>query len=229
MATYNEIIFDIAESLRGLKISDDTEISNSNIKYHLNNQRALWLRNEYNKPGRTIDPQLIQSIRCMEVITVDAAECCSVTLDCYVMRTREKIPSLLELHTGVAITRVGPVHITKPAFNFSPYQKAIFSLDNKFTKNGVFTFLLNGYIYILTNNPSYQTLENITVSGVFANPEDLRKYKCEGAPCFSDDDEYPMNNWMIPYIKEQVINQFKLSLSIPRDEVNDAKEDLQKQ
>jgi hypothetical protein len=47
------------------------DISFKRILYTVNIQRDLWINNEYNKPGRQIDPILIQSLGCVEVITVD--------------------------------------------------------------------------------------------------------------------------------------------------------------
>lgn len=231
MASYNEIVYDIMELIRGNQLSDDTDISETQIRYHLSNQRSLWLRNEYNKPGRKIDSQIEQDLGCLELEEVDAADCCEIQSGCTALRTKKQLPKLLELHSGEAITRVGPINKMKAPFAFDSYNKAVYSVNNKYSRKSVTSFLLNGYIYLIIDDPAYQTLEYINVRGVFANPEDLKDYKCdhEGTACFSYDDEYPINNWMIPYIKEQILNQLGMSLQIPKDELNDAKEDLNKQ
>jgi hypothetical protein len=229
MATYNQIAYDILEIVKGNQISDDVDISIPHIMYHINNQRALWIRNEYNKPGRKVDQHLVQDLGCLELTTVDAAECCSVTTDCVALRTKNKIPAFIELHNGVALTRVGPVNKLKPPFNLTSYAQAPYMSANKYTGNTVNAFVLNDYVYILTNDVSMQTMDYINVQGIVADPEVLVDYHCEssGDPCFSYDDEYPMNTWMIPYIKEQVLAQFGLSLQTPKDEGNNAKDDSQ--
>jgi len=231
MATANELIFDTMELIRGNQIGDDVEVSEDQVLYQWNNQRALWLRNEFNKPGRTIDPFLEQDLGCLKLTEADAADCCEIQTGCTVLRTELKIPKTIELHSGPAITRVGPVHKLTVPFTFDNYQKVIYTANGKYTgKKGVFTFLLNDYMYLVSKDPKAQLLDYINVRGVFANPTDLSAFACEdGSACFSYDDEYPINNWMIPYIKEQVLQQFGMSLQIPKDDANDAKEDLAKQ
>lgn len=227
MATFNEIIFDTLESLRNHKISDDIDIDESQVIYHWNNQRALWLKNEYNKPGSMIDPYTEQDLGCLTLATADAAECCDISSGCTILRTEVKIPRTIQLHSGPAITRVGLVNKLTVPFSFTNYQKAIYTMNGKYTgKKGVFVFLLNGYMYLVTKDPYIQLMDYINVRGVFENPMDLTAFKCDDAPCFSFDEAYPLNNWMIPYIKEQVFNQFGMSLQIPKDKTNDATEDL---
>ena len=226
MATFNELIFDIMETMRGNKVSDDTDLSERNIVYHLNNQRALWLRNEYNKSNRKIDPQIEQDLGCLKIVEVDAAECCTVDLGCTVLRTELQIPNLLELHSGPAVTRVGPVHKLEKPFNFMEYNQAIYASAGKYSGRVTVAFLLNDFIYMIIKDPAYQNLEYINLRGVFTSPTDLIAFQCDEGACFSYDDEYPINSWMIPYIKEQILNQFGMSLQIPKDTTNDAKEDL---
>ena len=226
MATYNEYIYDIIEGLRNNYISDDVNISNLNVGFHLSSQRATWLRNEFNKPGRVIDSQVVQTL-CAKLIPVSASECDCVELDCFVLRTEQKIPKLLELHSGPALIRVGPVNITNQKFNFVPQEQAILSASNKYTKNSVYLFLYNSYLYMITNNTSYQTLEYLSIKGVFDNPLDLQNFTCNNESCFTLDSEYPLPFWMYSYVRELVIQQFKpRSLS---DTANDAKEDVNKQ
>lgn len=230
MATFNELIYDTMELIRGNKISDDTDLSESHIMYHWNNQRALWLRNEFNKPGRMIDPFLEQDLGCLTLTTADAADCCEITHGCTILRTARKVPKTIELHSGPAITRVGLINKLTVPFSFTNYQKAIYTMNGKYTgKKGVFVFLLNGYMYLVTKDPTIQLLDYINIRGVFENPMDLASFTCNGSSCFSYDDPYPINNWMIPYIKEEVLKQFGISLQIPKDSTNDAKEDITKQ
>ncbi len=230
MATYNQIAYDILEILKNNQISDDVDISLEHILYHVNNQRALMLRNEYNKPGRKIDQHITQDFGCLKLIEVDAAECCSVTLDCIALRTEKKIPPLLELHSGSALTRVGPVNKLAAPYTLVDANRVSFNKHNKYTGNDVQAILLNDYIYIVTDNPAMQTLEWINARGVIANPEDVQNFRCDahGTPCFSYDDEYPINTWMLPYAQEQILQKFGVSLQMPKDNDNNAKENVSK-
>lgn len=230
MATYNKVIYDILELLKSNKISDDVDISPLQIDFHLSNQRALWLRNEYNKPGRTIDPQIVQDLKCLELEEVNAADCCGVTVPCIALRTKKQLPQFVELHSGPAITRVGPPNKLRTSFNFGSQEKSIYSMSNKYTYKTVETFILNNYLYILTRDPDYQTMDYVNIQGVLSDPLELRDFKCDssGDTCFSLEDTYPIANWMLPYVKEQVLNQFGLALQLPKDHSNDAKDDIVK-
>lgn len=228
MAKYSEIAYDILEILKGNHISDDVDISIPHIMYHINNQRALWIRNEYNKPGRTIDPQIVQDLGCLELEESDTADCCEITTDCIILRTKEILPNFIEFHDKSGITRVGPISKTNIPFNFVSYEKAVYSSFAKYGK-GVFAFLLNSRIYILVTDSKYDYLDYINVRGVLSNPEDAQRFKCDDEACFTYDSEYPINTWMIPYIKEQVLKQFGVSMQVPTDSANDAKDDFRKQ
>jgi hypothetical protein len=68
-------------------------------------------------------------------------------------------------------------------------------------------------------------IDYINVRGVFEDPLDLAKFQCnDGSSCFSLDDRYPIKSWMIPYIREQVINSLGIPLKTGKDTANDANE-----
>lgn len=230
MASYAEIGFDILELLKNNQISDDTDISLEHILYHVGNQRALLLRNEYNKSGRKLDSHLISDLGCFKIIEVDAAECCSVTSDCIVLRTEKQLPSFLELHSGVALTRVGPVNKMVKPFTLIDQARVPYIGANKYTANDVYVLRMNDYIYLITQNPAMQNVEYINIQGIVSDPLVLQNYMCteNGHSCFSYDNEYPINTWMLPYIKEQVLNQFGISLQLPKDNDNNAKDNISK-
>jgi len=222
MITFSKLVYDTLEILKGNHIVDDVDLMERQIMFHWNTQRALWLRNEYNKPGRSIDPEIEQDLGCLELVTVDAAECCSVEVCCDALRTKIKIPSLLEFHDKPGITRVGlPNKLTIP-FTFTNYNKAMYSISNKYASQQVYAFLLNGYMYLITKRQDIQMLDYINVRGVFEDPLELTKFQCGDKACFSLEDSYPIKSWMIPYIRAEVVNILSTGLQIPKDKANDA-------
>jgi len=232
MPSFNEVIYDIMEVVRGNQISDDTEISERHVIYQVDIQRALWLRKEYNKPGVSIDTQITQDLGCLELVEVDAAECCTIELGCTVLRTKKKMPKAVKFHSSLGITRVGPIHKLKLPFTYMDYDKAIYtaSAESKYSK-GVITFSLNDYVYVIMTDPNMIHLTHINVRGVWESPAAVTDFACdvEGTTCFSFDDEYPVNIHLLPYIKEQVLAQFGMAASIPKDSANDGQEILNKQ
>ena len=208
MATFNEISYDILEILKNNQISDDTDISLEHILYHVNNHQAIFLK----------------------LIEVDAAECCSVDIGCIALRTEKKLPALLELHSGPAIQRVGPVNKLDTPYSVTTGTVSSFRKYNKYTGNDIQAVYLNDYIYIIASTPADQGIKYINARVIAADPSDLLDYRCDSTstPCFSFDDQYPINNWMIPYVKEQILKQFGMSLQIPKDEDNNAKDNISK-
>jgi hypothetical protein len=206
MSTLNEIAFDLLTIVRP-KISDDSDIDIRQIKFWIKNQRALWIRNELNK-FRTIDSELIQTI-CAELEEVDPSDCCGIDIGCdKIMRTVKDIPSTIELHAKEAILRVAGINkLTKP-FSYIDYSRVPFAGNSRFNTDEVYSFLHNKRMYIFSKkNPEYKFLENISIRGVFEDPEEAAKFKdCNsGLPCYSDDERYPIKAWMIPAMKEYIL------------------------
>lgn len=227
--TLNELVFDVLETVRGNHIIDDVEIDERQVKALWNQQRALWLRQEYNKPGRLIDENVVQDLGCLELEVADPADCCEVETGCTVLRTKNVIPKTIEFHDGTGITRVGPVNKVKYPFSFVTYDQAIYAGNGKYNKTAIFAYLLNGRIYLKTSTAIAILMEHINVRGVFENPKDASQFvTCDNKPCYSDDDQYPINAWMIPFMKERVIQQLLMGLQIPKDDSNDANENLVK-
>ena len=225
MISLNEISNDLLLLMNGGKVTDDTDNDLRQIKYWIKNQRALWIRNEINK-NRSIDPAIIQDLGCVEMETSDSAECCSVFSNCDVLRSVEEIPTPIEMHHKSAITRVGPVDKLIKPFGFVPYEQAIFSGNGRFNKNIMFSFLRDKRMYLIKKDIDikYKALKYINIQGVFEDPEEVGTFTdCTGVACYTDDSTYPINRWMVEYMKAQIVeNNMKLILTIPTDESNDA-------
>ena len=147
MATANEIIFDILEDVRSNHIIDDLDISERQILYKINLQRSLLMRNELNKPGRTLDPFTVQSLGCVELEEANSSECPSLPVGCSVLRTKCDLPKTIELHNRTAITKVGPIDKLDYFFSFVPYQQAAFSGNGKYNKDSIYAFIYNRKMY----------------------------------------------------------------------------------
>lgn len=225
--TETEITFDIIETLRGNQISDDVDIDARQVIFQVNNQRALHIRNEYNKAGRKIDPFVEQDLGCVKLVAVDSADCCDVEIssDCTLLRTEHIIPNTIDLHNGPAITRVGPISKTKTPFSFIPYNRAIYATDEKYSKRVIQSFLLNGYVYVITPNTESMFLEYINVRGIFETPSDAATFSnCDGSTCYDKTSTYPMSSWMYNYLKEYVIKSLVMALQTPKDTQGDSQD-----
>lgn len=223
MATLNEIVYSIWEVIRP-EIGDDDSIDKRQIKDDIDKQRALWVRNELNKT-RTVHPNLVQDLGCVEVMKVDSAECCDIESGCKILRTVEPIPVPMELHQKELITRVGTIDRIGKPFSYMPYNRAIFaSKGGKFNKKTIKAFYQNGYIYFVgePDNILLHTMKYVHIRGVFENPQEAAKFKnCDNTPCFSGDSEYPMMAWMRAYIEGEIIKKYIPTIKFPSDLNND--------
>lgn len=227
MASTNEVIFDILSTVEGAaRISDDVNISNEHIRYLIINNRALILRNELNK-GRSLSDNNKQTLSCVPVTQVDISSCpCSVPTDCTVYRTSSKIPAPLELYQKDYITRVSGVDITGPSFSFIPYARASRAGSSKWTKDSCKAFLHDGYIYLL-NAPIVQ---KIMIQGVFEDFTAVGAFNtCAGTPCYTDDSRLPLSVNFIPLIKDLILKDLKIQISVPSDQKGDESQKVQPQ
>jgi len=224
MATTAQLIYDVHEDLSSYQVTDDTDIDDRQIIYKYNNQRALWLRNEYNKKGRTIDPFVVQSLGCVDLEVADSAECPELPVGCSLLRTTCEIPKTVEFHNRTGITKVGAIDKLDYFFSFVSYQQAIFAGNGKFNGKSIFAFINNNRMYFKFNNIEARLLRKVNIMGVFEDPTAVAEFCNEdGTSCFSMDDEYPLSTWMVPYIHEEVLRQFTRGMKMPEDNANDAK------
>lgn len=228
MVTKRKLTYDILNTIRGGKQSDDDNISHRQIGFWVDNTRALLIRRDLEK-GRTVNPDLVQTI-CEEVIEVDAAECPCLTAGCTVFRTKNKIPNALEIYSKNLIMRVGPAVVGSTPFSFISYERAQYANSNKYTKHIIKAFLHNGYIYLIGETSKLTLLKHISIDLVLEYPEEAANYSsCStGKPCYTEDSKYPIAAWMIEPLKEMVFNlNVKIAATSPSDNNNNAQHDVE--
>lgn len=229
--TLNEIAYDLLNLIRAGRSAASETISIDQIKFWVVNTRAQLIRNEANKQ-RTIDPELIQDLGCLEVEAVDAALCCNISVDCNVVRTKKRIPGFIEINQKPLITRVGPINRTSPQYDLIPIERLPFEFQNKFTKNQIKSYIHGDYIYLAghKDNPDVFTLSHINVAGVFEDPRSITDFECENEPCYTDDGSFKIKRWMIEQMKAQILElDLKVIASSYIDKTSDSKADLENQ
>lgn len=228
MVTKRKLTYDILNTIRGGKQSDDENISHRQVGFWIDNTRALLIRRDLEK-GRSVNPELVQTI-CSEVIQVDAAECGCLTAGCIVYRTATKIPNAIEIYHKNLILRVGPAVVGSTPFSFISYERAQFANNNRYTKHIIKAFFHNGYIYLIGESSKLKFLKHISIDLVMEYPEEASDFiSCSsGGPCYTDDSEYPIAAWMIEPLKEMVFNlNVKLAASAPSDNNGNAEHDVE--
>jgi hypothetical protein len=203
----NSLAYDAFELARPT-LADDETIDYRQIKFWIISQRALWLRNEFNK-NRTIDDGFIQDLGCVALQDVDASQCCNVVSGCTVKRTVFEIPITIERHNSPTITSIGPVNINEKRWTLVPYSRVPFVGKGRFNKKQIYPFLYNRRIFIAfnPNNLYAKLLTTINIRGVFEDPTEVGRFSSvENCACYSDNDRFPLNRWLWEYMKAQIIS-----------------------
>lgn len=197
----------------------------------VNQQRSLWLRNEYNK-NRQIDQNVVQSLGCVEVEKVSVLDCPQISFPnvCTILKTKCEIPNTIEFYHSKAITRVGPLDMTKKSFNFVDYMQIPYKGNGRTNSEAIFAFLFNKHIYLFSKSEKIKRLQYINIRGIFEDPTALSKFnECSGTnagnPCFTETSTYPINAWMWEYMRPEIIKQLVLKQSLPLDDSNNTKDD----
>lgn len=222
MATLNEISYSILEKLRP-NLSKDDDIDIRLVEAEIHKKRARFLRNELNR-NRTIDPFIIQDLGCVEMEIVDRAECCDITINCSILRSTLQIPSTIELHNDTMLW-VNPVDRLEKPFSLIDYQAAKFIGGHRFTSRQIYAFILNNYLYLVSEDDTHAQITHVSIRGVFENPEDAAKFiNCsDGSSCFTGDSVYPLKAWMADAVETEVYNTLLSKIKLPKDGSNDSK------
>jgi hypothetical protein len=192
----------------------------------INEQRSLWIRNEYNK-NRSIDPYILQELPCVELELVDPHNCCiTVPTGCKILRTVKPIPNTIEFNFNKGITSVGPVDMMKPRFNIITYSRAPYVGNGRTTARSVYAFLYQGYMYIMSKDSVILNLKYISMLGIFEDPTILGEFiNCTtGNTCWSPASPYPLNQWMWAYMKPYIVQQLVQKMAFSNDDANDAQD-----
>jgi hypothetical protein len=215
--TVNQLVSDIRNIATSGSNPIEFKIEDSQILYWCDQIRSTLISQDISK-RKDISDVWIQIISCLELEQVDASECCEITTDCYVLRTKREIPLTIETWMNNGILKVTTPD-GKPMIRSNPF-KVQYSLHNKFGSNKAQWYYKNKRIYIINE----QLLETINVWGIFDNPTELSTFvSCGGNTCFSYDSEYPCSNKMASNITDIVLKTKVFPfLQLPADNTNDA-------
>lgn len=223
MAKINELIYDVREAVRAY--TDDSEISDRYIMYLYNIKRSKYLRQDLNNYQKTTDNSILQTL-CMKLVEVSDDECCATGCNT-ILRTTSPIPSPIELHTKVALTKVKPTGRLDMPFNFISKDKAPYVNGSRFS-NAIYAYLDNdNYIYVFSKMDAYKLLECLSVTGIFENPLDLSTYPNDcgcgdiNETCFDEaTSEYPLQPHYIDLIREEIVRDLIRTIQITEDKEN---------
>lgn len=227
MSTLSEITYSILGTISGGdRISDDQNLSIEAVQFSIINNRALLLRNDLNK-GHSVSDNVLQTLPCIVVEQIDRSLCpCNVPTDCTILRSSIQLPKFLEIYQKDYITKVSGVDILGPGFSIISFARASKAGSSKWTANSTKAFFHNQYLYLL----SAPNLTKVSVQGILENPMDASTFTtCSGDACFTADSTFPISKYMIPTLKDMVLKDLKIEISVPSDQEGNESQKTQSQ
>lgn len=150
-----------------------------------------------------------------ELESIDKAEC-PVETDCKVLRTKLQIP--IPVRTSYTLfDYVGDPDKTDGYTYTTPEQLYwILKYGSQYTKDRPKYFYINGYIYILNGD----NLEYVNIRGVWSDQRQLGPFKCNGKPCYTDNDQWDIPSDIINTMMQDVLkNELRTLIQPEPDEV----------
>jgi len=229
MATLIELISELELEISP-NVSDDSVLDRRLLAHWIHKQRALWLRNELNKPYRTIDYGITQQILLDIEVADEEDDLVGIGEGFSLFKSTQNLPNLIELHNNAAIVRVTSVWDEESELPKSRYTLPLKVIDftnipysghGKFTSNKVFVYPLDTKLYLVQPDEDsyYDIITKVKLIGVFENPEDVTG--------FSESSRYPVSVAMWNYIKGTIIKEDLRNFYIPiEDKLNNATNDI---
>jgi hypothetical protein len=217
------LIYDIKTIVHRSKIPDDTNITNRLIVNWINNQRALWLTNHYNK-GRDFKNNEIQSLHDVEFEILDANETNDIESGNSIIKSKKKIPRVLQISNKPIYTGYRSLDITEPNITMISRNRAPYAGNGILNKYRLFIYPYNDYFYLKYGiaRPTSSIPLHFTIEGIFENPLEVDDFNETYNNILDGIDEYPISMSFVDYLKGEILKLDVQSLySMPADENND--------
>lgn len=220
MTSLNEIAYNILNSLRGGRSSNNDYLSTDQIKYVIKYYRSMLIRQDQERNFNRYK-QFEQDLGYVPLQEIDTAESSTLNSYKFLWRTSSQIPKPIRLKRSEAITFIGNEDKFNKPIPFIDENRSYWNNYNKYTSSEPEAFYRNGYIYIKSN----KHIENINIRGIFEDPEKVFDFVNEQEGNFKIYDAnspFPIPSDMIDQITMGILNgTLKLAVTTPNDTTTD--------
>lgn len=222
MSKYRELVYMVLDELK--LSSDDSYFTEDHIIFLLGKYRTLLLKQRYSDIKKPIPESNYQTI-CLNLVRVPAisGEPCEGGM---YLRSDKKIPFVMKIGNP----RVYPIDYYQGEITYVSRDRMRYVGHNKFSQNIIYCSLgPDNYLYFKSNNPQYLYLEEVRFTGIFEDPMLPHDLLCSGdaeSICDPIDNEFPLEDALIPPLIELVVKELTNPIYRPKDENNNSKDDL---
>lgn len=217
MATLKELTYMVLDELK--LSSDDAYFNEEHISFLIGKYRGFILRQQYKGVKKDIPESNFQTI-CTDLIQVPAIAGVPCEGGVF-LRTKEKVPYLMTIATPKLYTE----NYYKGEISYVPKERMRYVGYNRWLPNIIYASMgPDNYIYLTSANPQFLYLENIKITGIFENPEKVMS--CETDSCNASDQEYPLEEGLVPQVLELVVKELAAPKFSPEDKQNDSDDNI---
>ena len=222
MSKYSELVYMVLDEVKGM--SDDFNFTEDHVVFLLDKYRAFILKQRYSDIKKQIPESNYQTI-CVDLIQVPAINGEPCEGGAY-LRSTIKIPFLMQIGTP----KVSSIDYFQGEFAYINRDRMRYVGYNKYLKNMIYCSISpDGYLYFKSNNPQFMYLEKVRFTGIFQDAKVVSEYQCnnEGGACNSLDNDFPLEDALIPPVIELVVKELLGATYRPNDSQNNAHDNLE--
>lgn len=163
---------------------------------------------------------IIQTLPCVELIEIDKVSdtcCAGIKSNCTIMRTKEKIPHVVESRYGPLFRSVTTIDNSDDFTLTTPVVYSSISSTTTFKYNSTkYYWYINGYLYFPNVDFEYVKVEGIfedSIDPFICNTDD----KCKNR----QDDNLFIPDYLFAEIEQSVLKELLIKLQVPSDTSDD--------
>jgi hypothetical protein len=213
MTTIGETISRVRNTIKGVK--EDAFITDRYIYSLVLKYAKLYIQRQDTANQILKFQNLFELLPCVELTEVDKIEACcgGIKSRCTIMRTKEKLPLVIQASYGPLFRTVSSLDFSTLAYPTSPaiYTAMANSTNFKYNKNAYYWYL-NGYMYF----PNV-TWEAARIEGIWS--ESINYLKCDSdTSCkIRQDNNTNIPEYMFAEIEKQVLSDIMLLAQVPQE------------
>lgn len=222
----NEAISRLRVLLENGIASDDNQLSNRFLYSILKTLRTKRIRQKLDSI-LYLSPFYYNTIDCLPLELGKFADCPCFTNDCFILRSKYKIPKVMSTRNKLAIKAITTIQ-GKSIYETTPTKDEYKEYTNT-KKDGLFYFIHNGYLFITGST----TLKVVTFTAIFENPLDLAGINAcdtEGNNlpnvCFNPKtQDFPIDEDLFDDVEDMALEKLvKVMARMPNDSENNSRD-----
>ena len=200
-----ELIQNVKSTLYNNRVPNTHLLDNRQIIYWINEQRALWLKREYNqvRPPMQNEKQVLENIELEIVDDEDIIDINNYTL----LKSKKKLPRTIQYNISDGVSYVSGTKMLSKKINYTTKNNMLYKGNGIFNRKQIFAFKDNDYLWIKYghNMDKSRILKYVKLQGIFENPLEV--------DIFNDNDnsirfglsEYPVSESFLPFIETEIL------------------------